>query len=118
MVKRADGYFDIVDLKTANLKNRPITVRSRKRRGFSHTVEDGFSQLVNYREYFTFKSNAEYARNQFGVTVNNPNLYLVIGNRENFIHEKVEQAMRRNQGTGIRIVDFDFIVSKMLTKKQ
>lgn len=105
LIKRADGYYDIYDLKTAALAKKNITKGNRKRRRFIDYVEEGVAQLVNYKEYFVYPKNAEYAREKYGIQVTQPKLVLVVGSWENSSPEEVNQARRRYPE--IDIIDYD-----------
>ena len=105
LVKRPDGNYDIYDLKTAALAKKNVTKGARKRRRFIDYVEEGVAQLVNYKEYFTYPKNAEYAKEKYSVEVNEPKLVLVVGSWENSSQEEVTQALRRYPS--IEIIDYD-----------
>jgi hypothetical protein len=105
LIKRADGYYDIYDLKTAALAKRNVTKGGRKRRRFIDYVEEGVAQLANYEEYFTYTKNADHAKEKYGIEVEKPKLVLVVGSWENSSPEEVNQARRRY--AGIEIIDYD-----------
>jgi hypothetical protein len=62
MIQKKDGYYDIYDLKTALLQKKKLTKGERRRRRFIDYVEEGVSQLANYREYFCYEQNASHAK--------------------------------------------------------
>jgi len=95
MIQRKDGYYDIYDLKTALLHKRKITKGERRRRRFIDYVEEGVSQLANYREYFRYKQNASHAKEKYGIEVKDPNLVLVVGSYENSYPDQIIQACRK-----------------------
>ena len=105
MVQRHDGFYDIYDLKTALLNKLSITKAERRRRRFIDYVEEGVSQLANYREYFTYSKNAEYAKKKYGIEVKNPKLVLVVGSYENSYPEQISQACRKYNN--IEVIDYD-----------
>ena len=105
LIKREDGFFDIYDLKTAALAKLNVTKGGRKRRRFIDYVEEGVAQLVNYKEYFDYPKNADYAKNKYGIEINEPKLVLVVGNWENSLPEEVNQARRRYPY--IEVIDYD-----------
>lgn len=105
MVQRHDGFYDIYDLKTALLNKLSITKAGRSRRRFIDYVEEGVSQLANYREYFTYPGNAEYARKKYGIEVNNPKLVLVVGSYENSYSDQISQACRKYNN--VEVIDYD-----------
>lgn len=107
MVRRADGYYDIYDLKTALLDKKSITKADRNRRRFIDAVCEGVAQLANYREYFQYEKNAEYAKEKYGIAVNCPRLVLVVGNYENVDVDEVKQACR--QYNDVQIIDYDTV---------
>lgn len=106
LLKRIDGFYDICDLKTPKLSIPNLTKGGHKRRRFFDYVEEGIAQLANYEEYFKFERNKEYALNEYGVTLNNPILYLIVGNYENLKQEDIRQATRRLKDN-YRVIDFD-----------
>ncbi len=105
LIKRQDGTYDIYDLKTAALAKRNLTKGGRKRRRFIDYVEEGVSQLANYREYFEYELNRQHADQKYGVVVNNPKLVLVVGNWDNSTPSEVSQARRKYPD--IEIIDYD-----------
>ncbi|WP_375415911.1 Shedu anti-phage system protein SduA domain-containing protein [uncultured Hymenobacter sp.] len=113
MIKRADGLFDIYDLKKALLTKDSITRGERSRRTFIAEVEDGLAQLANYAEYFTYKSNIDYAFSKYGVEVSNPRLVLIIGSFDNVNIIEVNQACRKYR-TEISVIDYDTFCNMFL----
>lgn len=107
LVKRSDGYYDIYDLKTAMLDNKSLTKAKRSRRRFIDYVEEGISQLANYREYFEYLRNAEYAKAKYGIEVKNPRLVLVVGSWENAHVDEVNQACRKYNN--VQVIDYDTV---------
>ena len=105
LIKRADGCYDIYDLKTAALAKKNVTKGGRKRRRFIDYVEEGVAQLANYEEYFTYSKNAVHAMEKYGIKVENPKLVLVVGSWENSSPDEVSQARRRY--SNIEIIDYD-----------
>jgi hypothetical protein len=112
LVRRADGFYDIFDLKNGLIDTRNVTKGGRKRRRFIDYVEEGVAQLVNYREYFTYPKNALLAKEKYGVEVSSPNLVLVVGNWDNSSVDEVQQACRRYPD--IRIIDYDSLCHMFL----
>lgn len=107
LVKRNDGYYDIYDLKTALLDKQSVTKASRKRRRFIDYVEEGISQLANYREYFEYPKNVALAKQKYGIEVKDPRLVLVVGSWENVDIDKVNQACRKYQN--VDVIDYDTV---------
>lgn len=105
MIQREDGYYDIYDLKTALLQKKRITKGERRRRRFIDDVEEGVSQLANYREYFCYEQNASHAKEKYGIEVKDPNLVLVVGSYENSDPEEIIQACRKYNN--VHIMDYD-----------
>jgi len=105
MIQRKDGYYDICDLKTALLHKKKITKAERRRRRFIDYVEEGVSQLANYREYFSYEKNALHAKEKYGIEVKDPNLVLIVGSYENSDPDQVIQACRKY--ANILIMDYD-----------
>jgi len=105
MVRREDGFYDIYDLKTALLSKPSITKGGRARRRFIDYVEEGISQLANYREYFEYTMNANHANEKYGIQVSAPRLVLVVGSFENSYPAQITQACRKHPD--IQVIDFD-----------
>ncbi len=63
------------------------------------------AQLANYKEYFDYPKNADYARDKYGIQVNEPKLVLVVGSWENSSSDEVNQAQRRYPD--IEVIDYD-----------
>jgi len=106
LVQRADGFYDIYDLKKALLTKNSITSGPRKRRQFIHSVSDGIAQLANYEEYFTYSKNAAHAKTKYNIEVNKPKLTLVVGNWDNTHQDEISQALRAYKNN-IEIIDYD-----------
>lgn len=115
MIQRKDGYYDIYDLKTALLHKKKITKGERRRRRFIDYVEEGVSQLANYREYFRYEQNARHAKAKYGIEVKDPNLVLVVGSHENSDHDQVIQASRKYDN--VYIMDYDTLCQIYIGKQ-
>lgn len=115
-IQRPDGFFDIVDLKLALIERKKITKKERKRRDFVHDVRDGIAQLANYHEYFNFDKNRFYAKERFGISVKDPNLFLLVGNVENFEETEVQEALRSSK-TNYHIISYDAILKNIFDKQ-
>lgn len=107
LVKRGDGYYDIYDLKTAVLDKKKLTKANRRRRRFIDYVEEGISQLANYREYFEYPQNAKHAKEKYGIEVRDPRLVLVVGSWENVHVDEVNQACRKYNN--VQVIDYDTV---------
>lgn len=105
LVRRSDGFYDIVDLKTALLGRSSIVCGERRRRRLIHPVYDGVAQLAHYAQYFETSGNATHARERYGVAVRDPALILIVGSHENVRRDEVNQALRAHKG--IEIIDYD-----------
>lgn len=68
MIQRTDGYYDIVDLKTGELFLKSLTVGKKERKHLHSKAINGISQLANYREYFQYSENAEFAKSQYNIS--------------------------------------------------
>lgn len=106
MVKREDGFFDIYDLKTARHASPSLTKGKRNRRRFIDYVNEGLAQLANYREYFQYQANADWARDRYGIEVHEPKLVLVVGSWENANQDEIRQALRAHS-VDVSIIDYD-----------
>lgn len=112
MIRRDDGCYDIYDLKTALLDKRQLTKNDRKRRALIDCVYDGANQLGNYREYFSYKKNAEHALEKYKVVVRNPKLTLVVGSWENYSAVEVAEACRMMPD--LTVIDYDTMIHNFL----
>ena len=115
MIQRKDGYYDIYDLKTALLNRKKITKGERRRRRFIDYVEEGVSQLANYREYFDYEQNASHAKEKYGIEVKDPNLVLVVGSYENSHPDQIIQACRKYGN--VSVIDYDTLCQIYLGKQ-
>jgi hypothetical protein len=114
--RRSDGYFDIIDLKTAALDRKLITKDQQSRRRFIDYVEEGIAQLAHYAEYFQYGENCKYAENQYDIKVSDPKLILVVGNYENANPEQMREASRKLKG--FQIIDYDSLINLYLYSKR
>jgi len=105
LVRRDDGFYDIYDFKTAVLMRKNITKGERRRRRFIDYVEEGVAQLSNYREYFDYPKNREFAKTKYGIEVKNPKLVLLVGSWENTNANQIYEACRKYKN--VSIIDFD-----------
>ncbi|MBC2861025.1 DUF4263 domain-containing protein [Stappia sp. 28M-7] len=109
LVQNMSGGYDILDLKLARFDKSKMYKGSIPRRRFVDYVNEGISQLYNYKKYFDFQKNREYTLHKYGVFVENPKLILVVGNLENLPPEEVSRAMAPYKG--LEIIDYDTLVS-------
>lgn len=112
LVKRNDGFYDIYDLKTAKLDKTKLTKGKHSRRRFVDYVEEGMAQLANYRAYFEFNENKDYAKLHYDIEVRNPKLVLVVGTWENVDITEVHEACRRY--SNIEVIDYDTLTHLFL----
>lgn len=113
MVENQNGEWDIYDLKTARLDKTSLIKDDRKRRRFIDYVAEGIAQLANYREYFSYPKNQEYARDKFGISVFTPKMVLVVGSWDNLDPNEVIQASRQLD-RNIDIIDYDTFAQLIL----
>jgi hypothetical protein len=111
--QRSDGFYDILDFKTALLDRGSTTRGPRNRRMFIAAVNEGLAQLANYAEYFNFEKNRLLALSKYGIQIDRPNLYLIVGNFDNTAAVEVEEAMRPF-GKNIIVLDYDTVVQLYL----
>lgn len=114
MVRRRDGYYDIVDLKLALRQKTKLTTGEWKRRRLVADVTEGIAQLAHYKQYFDHPENREHAQRKYGIRVANPRLILVVGNQENVDPGKFDEALRAHPG--FEVIDWDTIVQLYLDK--
>ena len=76
------------------------------RRRFIDYVGEGIAQLANYKQYFSYPANANYAKGKYGVETNSPQLILIIGNYENVDIQEIKEASRHMRDN-YTIIDWD-----------
>lgn len=113
LLKRADDYWDICDLKRPMLDKAKITKGKQSRRRFIDYVQEGIAQLANYEYYFGFPANVAYAIKKYQVLVESPRLLLVVGNYENADISEVREAARMLK-TNYAIIDYDTLNANFL----
>ena len=111
-VSRDDGFWDIVDFKTAALDRMSLTRGGHNRRRFVDYVYEGIAQLANYANYFEYPENRRYAEEKYGIRISAPNLFLIAGSMENYDPSHVLEALRAH--TAVSIIDYDTIVQAYL----
>jgi len=99
-------YWDICDLKLPLFDKSKVTKGGFERRRFIDAVYEGIAQLSTYETYFSIEQNAQYAREKYGIEVNNPRLILIVGNYENAVPEEIEQAASALK-PNYMIIDYD-----------
>jgi hypothetical protein len=112
ILEREDERYDVYDLKTAALDRASLTKGPRSRRRFIDYVEEGIAQLANYGEYFAFAKNREYAQAKYNISVEHPQLTLVVGSFENANPEEITEASRKLKH--ITLIDYDTLTQLFL----
>ena len=115
LLKRNDGYFDIVDLKTALINRSSLTKGPQKRRRFIDCVSEGLAQLAHYRDFFSYDENAKYAKEKYQVDFKDPQCTLIVGNYENASRQECVEALRAVNN--IAILDYDTMIQMYLADK-
>jgi hypothetical protein len=113
IVELSNGYFDIYDLKTALLDKANITKGGHRRRRFIDYVQEGIAQLVNYREYFEFEKNKQFAQAKYNINISDPTLILVVGNYDNAKKQEIREASR-TLPRKCHIIDYDTLNAMLL----
>jgi hypothetical protein len=113
LIQRADGNWDVYDLKTAALDSRNITKGKRQRRRFIDYVHEGVAQLAHYRDYFAHAENQRYVFEKYGIWVESPNPVLVVGTLDNASPKEVAEASRMLNG--IALIDYDTLMQMFLS---
>jgi hypothetical protein len=108
MLRRADGHYDICDLKTAALDRPRLTKGKHRRRRFIDYVYEGVAQLANYEDYFSYEMNRQFARSLYCVEVENPALILIVGTFDNASVDEIQEASRQLR-PNYRIIDYDTV---------
>ncbi|MFN8572145.1 MAG: hypothetical protein U0132_08815 [Gemmatimonadaceae bacterium] len=105
LVVKTDGNTIVCDLKRSLRDRGSVTKGERRRRRFIDAVEEGIAQLAHYDEYFRYEANRRFVEDRYGLSVENPQLRLIVGNAENFRHGEVAEASRRLRG--FELMDWD-----------
>lgn len=114
LLRRADGTFDILDLKLPLNETSTITVGKSNRKRFCTKVTDGIAQLAMYEKYFLYEKNREYARQKYNIILSpDPKLYLIIGRQENYFRNEVDLALLPYKDR-IIVLDYDTIYANFL----
>lgn len=116
LLKLKNGNWDICDLKKPLLDKINITKGQHSRRRFIDYIQEGIAQLANYESYFSFKKNSDFAKNKYGVVVNNPNLMLIVGNYENADIDEIKEASRMLEKHKYVIIDYDTLNANFLLR--
>lgn len=114
-VQRADGYWDVYDLKLPLLTRRGVTVGPRKRRRFIQTIEEGIAQLAHYKEFFDVQENRSATLSKYGVEFKDPAYGLIVGTYESVNAHRVREASRRLGR--FEIIDYDSLLQLYLVGK-
>ena len=88
---RADGGYDILDLKKALIPS--VTVGTKNRLRFSAYATELIAQLDGYRRYFSSPENGSWMRDQGIVAAANLRLIGIVGNHNNFDRNNVDIAI-------------------------
>jgi len=95
LMQRADGYYDILDLKRALLPGRAVTRGEKPRIRFNAYVGELIGQLAGYQRYFTRQKNSNWAFTKHGVKLKDARLIGVVGNYDTFQREAVDVALEQ-----------------------
>jgi hypothetical protein len=95
------------------LDTSSVTRDEHSRRRFIDVVAEGVAQLANYEDYFKHEANRRFADEKYGAKVDNPTLYLIVGNYENSSGEEIEEASRSLK-SNYRIIDYDTLNAMFL----
>lgn len=93
LLKRKDGYYDILDLKKGLLDFSSITKGKSSRIRFVSYASELLAQLAGYQKYFDNPYNKDWAKKEFGIEIKNPILIGIIGNHDNFNRDHVNEAL-------------------------
>ena len=86
MLKRMDGFSDILDFKLPNLKGNPL-VGTAVRRQPSHEVDSAIAQVIEYRDWCGQEINSRWLEKEKGIKVLRPVTYLIMGHSKDFAPE-------------------------------
>lgn len=111
-LERDDGYYDIIDFKTAALMRKNLTKGKTSRKRFIDYVYEGIAQLANYRDYFNYPKNAQLAFKKYNVKIKDPKLILIVGYSDNL---KVKDILLAKRGhREVEIMDYDSLAQLFL----
>ena len=87
-----------------------LTTGKPSRTNFKSQITNGLAQLAHYKSYFDDPANATYAEQTFGIRVNNPELILIVGNRDNLYEDEVSKASSL-YAQCFHVLDYDSVAS-------
>ena len=109
LMQRYDGFYDILDLKTAALHEKSLTTGSRARFKFKDYVQKSIAQLTGYERYFKNHKNHHWIKKKLGVQVNNPRLIGIVGNYDNLKESDKKLALSQYKSNIIILSYADLI---------
>lgn len=114
LLKRPDGFYDILDLKKSLIHEISLTKGSKKRIQFKRFVTELIAQLKGYERYFKHPDNMK-AANKMGIYVQDLKLYGIIGNQNNFIKEDIELA-KESYKDNIILLSYSDVIELLKTR--
>ena len=110
LVERADGLFDVLDLKTPDEK----LIHGRlHREHFYAKIDEYISQVTNYSRYFDDHNNREVVKNKLGIDVQpNPDVIIVAG-RDDVIDKRQLHRELRERNRRLSIWTFDDVLTAL-----
>lgn len=121
LIKNKDGYCDILDIKTgavgANsiVKFKKMSGGGKTRMRFIDYVDELLAQLDDYKKYFNYKENREWAEQKYGIKVNNPRLIGIVGNYNNFENKDVSKILERYKNE-IYLISYHDLANLLISK--
>lgn len=110
LVKRADGLFEIFELKTPQER---LIVEKKDRDKLSAKVNTYVSQVAYYSEYFDDEHNRARVKHELGLDVQKkPDMILVAG-RDAGVDKKLLHLLVRRATGALRIVTYDDVLSML-----
>jgi hypothetical protein len=112
-IEKTNGVCDIVEFKLPRV-TKPIVVGPKNRRRFASWFSTHLAQASAYRRYFSDPRHRMGMREKHGLTVETPNITLVIGRR--FDVNTSEVRMLLSEHSGIDLMSYDDLVDGVVAQ--
>jgi hypothetical protein len=112
-IEKPNGYCDIVEFKLPTIKSTAIVGNSNRER-FSSELSSYVAQTRVYKSYFNDPNNRKWFKEKYGLIVNNPRRYLVIGRRSDFDTDTWVDV--KSEYPDLEIVTYDDLVDGVITQ--
>lgn len=112
LLKRADGLFEILDLKTP--QGKLVNTRRKHRTTFSQKVDEYISQVETYSEYFDDESNRDKVRSLYSYEIQKSPESLIIMGVDSNIDKKLIYSLLNRRSHKITLQTYDDVLSSLL----